>query len=259
MACGNTKKMMDVQAKPPSRRNVVGKRSEASDWLSVEEKLALPPSSPECCQNTIIRTFGSPLFLLPPCPIVKFQPTLDDALEAKALKFLKSVRIQTQSSADAFLSNFASFADESLTDFTHSIVVLISSSNLVITVAAMKMLDCLIWNSSAKALLALIKADLIPQVINTLNPLSLSFAEAVDFHTDLIHSIDTFVWLATPGGRTKLGLKDVHKQLAVQETVLKQVLGPSEKYIWHFCANHLCESTMTSHYPQKRTRLSRDQ
>ncbi|KAK2954256.1 hypothetical protein BLNAU_10755 [Blattamonas nauphoetae] len=133
--------------------------------------------------------------------------------------------------------NFASFADGSLTDCTHSISVLLSSSNLLIPVAAMKMLDSLNLFCSAKVRLLLVKADLVPQIINTLNPLSVSFAEAVDIHTNLVHSIDSTIWLVTPSGLTYLEIEDDSEQQAVHETVLQQVVVPSEQYIWHLCVN----------------------
>ncbi|KAK2950675.1 hypothetical protein BLNAU_14346 [Blattamonas nauphoetae] len=82
-------------------------------------------------------------------------------------------------------------------------------------------------------------ADLIPQLINTLNPLSLSFVTAENIHMCLIYCITCFLWLATPPGLEDLGIEDHDGQLAVHETVLKQVLIPSEEYIWHLCLNRL--------------------
>ncbi|KAK2953870.1 hypothetical protein BLNAU_11130 [Blattamonas nauphoetae] len=79
----------------------------------------------------------------------------------------------------------------------------------------------------------LVNADLIPQLVNTLNALSLSFDEAVDIHTNLPSSILSSLWLATPNGLTQLGIEDENEQQSVRETVLKQVSKPLEKYIWH--------------------------
>ncbi|KAK2953066.1 hypothetical protein BLNAU_12055 [Blattamonas nauphoetae] len=168
---------------------------------------------------------------------LKLQPALDDSLESKAINFLESVVPDDEESADAFLHKLASNCNESLTDFVQSILVLISSPSQVITTAAMKMLDNLLSNCSPKVLLALVKADLIFQLFTVLNPLSLSFAEAVDILTYLIRSITNSVWLSTPFALRQLGIKDRDKQQAVHETVLQQVVAPLEKYIWHFCIN----------------------
>ncbi|KAK2944952.1 hypothetical protein BLNAU_20128 [Blattamonas nauphoetae] len=122
---------------------------------------------------------------------------------------------------------------DSSTDFVQSIGVLISSASQAITTAAMKMLDNLIMNMSAQVRLSLVKADLLPQLITTLNPLSLSFAEAVDIHTCLMETITYSLWLATPFDLPLLALTDDNEQQTVPETIFQQVLVPSEKYIWH--------------------------
>ncbi|KAK2960251.1 hypothetical protein BLNAU_4804 [Blattamonas nauphoetae] len=144
---------------------------------------------------------------------VKLQPAVNDSLEAKAVKFLESVDRDNEESADVFLAR------------------------LTITTATMGMLQNLIEWCSAKINHTLVKADLIPQLVITLNPLSLSFAEAVDLHINIMKIIRTTVWLATPRALTYLEIEDDIEQQAVHETVLKQVLAPSEKYICHLCVN----------------------
>ncbi|KAK2939830.1 hypothetical protein BLNAU_25262 [Blattamonas nauphoetae] len=160
---------------------------------------------------------------------MKSQPAFNDSLEAKAVKFLKSMCMGGQESADAFLSNFGQTSDASLTDFIQSIVVLVSSSHQVITSTAIKMVMNLITRCSVRILLLLVKAALMPRLINTLNPLSLSFAEAVDIHTFLIRIISCSLWPSTPDCLQELGIKDDSEQQSVHETVLKQVLMPSDK------------------------------
>ncbi|KAK2952727.1 hypothetical protein BLNAU_12376 [Blattamonas nauphoetae] len=168
---------------------------------------------------------------------VKFQPALDDSLEAKAMKFLESLIPRARLSPSAFLSNFASFSDDSVSDIVQSIVVLISSANLAITTATMEMFKRLIVNCSKKLLLALVKADIIPQVIIPLNLLSISFVQAVDLHINVLDIINTSLKLTIPNILARLGIEDSKEQEAVQETVLQQVIAPSEKYIWHLCLN----------------------
>ncbi|KAK2943942.1 hypothetical protein BLNAU_21145 [Blattamonas nauphoetae] len=159
------------------------------------------------------------------------QPSLDVSLEAKALEFLKSVHPLNQQSADAFLRRLASSSEKYLTDFIQPMMVLISSPSQAISTAAVKMLECLIIFCSLKIRLALITADMIPQLVINLNPLSLSFAEAVDIYTCLFSIIIRSFRLSTPLGLTVLGIEALNEQKAVHETVLKQVLVPSEKYI----------------------------
>ncbi|KAK2961041.1 hypothetical protein BLNAU_4128 [Blattamonas nauphoetae] len=168
---------------------------------------------------------------------MKLKPTLDDSLAAKALKFLKSVNRHKQKSADAILNKFEQTSDNPMTEFVQSIVVLISSPSQIITTAAMEMLENVILKNPPKVRLSLIKADLMPHLILTLNPLSLSFTEAVDIHTSLMGTILNTVRLATPDGLGELAIKDENGQRAVHETILRQVVVPSEKYIWHLYLN----------------------
>ncbi|KAK2954381.1 hypothetical protein BLNAU_10713 [Blattamonas nauphoetae] len=147
---------------------------------------------------------------------VKLQPALDANLEMKAVKLLESVSPYSGEKAKAFLSSFAPILDE---------------SSIIITTAAMKMIEALIRNCSTKILLALVQAGLIPQLIVTLNPQSHSFAEAEDIHTCVITSIIRSFWLATPYGFKYHGTEDSHEEQATHEAILKQVLVPSGEYI----------------------------
>ncbi|KAK2948734.1 hypothetical protein BLNAU_16372 [Blattamonas nauphoetae] len=149
---------------------------------------------------------------------VQLQPALNGSLEAKAI-------------------SLASNADDSFTVFVHFVVTLVSSPNRAITTTTMKMLAGLVWRCSPKKLLSLVRADLIVQLINTLAPQSISFAEAVDSHTNLLFTIYRSLRLTTPFILKFLGLKDDSEQPAVHETVLNQVVVPSEKYIGHLCVN----------------------
>ncbi|KAK2944130.1 hypothetical protein BLNAU_20962 [Blattamonas nauphoetae] len=129
---------------------------------------------------------------------VKIQPSLDISLEVKAVEFLKSVHPLNQQSTDAFLSRLASSSNKYLTDIIQPMMLLISSPSQAITTAAMKMLRTLIIFCSPKNRLALFKADLIPQLITTLHPQSLPFAETEDIHACLISNITSSLWLSTP-------------------------------------------------------------
>ncbi|KAK2947849.1 hypothetical protein BLNAU_17269 [Blattamonas nauphoetae] len=160
---------------------------------------------------------------------LKSHPSLDDSLEGKAVTLLKSVSPRNLKSTTAFLHSFASNSDESLSIFIQCIVVLISSPSPIITTATMRMLKVLMSNCTVGVRLALAKADLIPQLINTLNPHSLSLAESLAIHISLLHILNNSFSLATPDGLKYLDIEDRNEQQAVHEVVLQQVLAPSEK------------------------------
>ncbi|KAK2950831.1 hypothetical protein BLNAU_14249 [Blattamonas nauphoetae] len=167
---------------------------------------------------------------------VKIQPQLDVCLEAKAVQFLKSLSWDGDS-ADAFLRSVPSSPDDWATTFVQSIVELTSSASQTIVPAAMKLLYDLLWRCSAKTHLDLIKADMIPQIIATLNPLSLSLAETIDIHTHLLLSLRQSLLPSTPFGLAELGIGAGDERQAVYTTILQQVVAPSEKYISHLCVN----------------------
>ncbi|KAK2948696.1 hypothetical protein BLNAU_16334 [Blattamonas nauphoetae] len=160
---------------------------------------------------------------------VKFQPALDVSLQAKAVKLLRSVDPQNRESADAFLNSIGRTTDESSTIFVQSIVILLSSPNRAVATTTMKILERMLVTCSRHSRLTLVNANLIPQLIASLNPLSLSFTEAVDLHINLVIIISNSIWLASPFGLRQLGIEDDNEQQAVHETVLKQVLAPSKQ------------------------------
>ncbi|KAK2957504.1 hypothetical protein BLNAU_7403 [Blattamonas nauphoetae] len=168
---------------------------------------------------------------------LKLQPSLDDYLVARAMKLLDYVVPSDRQSADTFIGAFGPITDDSSPDFVHSIGMFFSSTNQVITATAMKMLHRLILYWSSKVHYTLVKVGLITQIINTLKQLSLSFTEAEDFHSNLIYTIYRSLRFTTPFFLRQLKIKDRNGQQAVYETILKQVLIPSERYICHLCVN----------------------
>ncbi|KAK2957929.1 hypothetical protein BLNAU_7105 [Blattamonas nauphoetae] len=168
---------------------------------------------------------------------LKLQPALDDSLEAKAIELLESVHPASRPSANAFLNSFASNSGDSTTEFVQYIGVLISSPSQTITTTAMGILISQILSCSAERKLHLVKADLIHQLIISLNPQSLSFTEAVDIHINLMKTIRLSLRLATPDILEDLGIEDGYEEQAVHEIVLKQVLAPSKQYMCHLCVN----------------------
>ncbi|KAK2958126.1 hypothetical protein BLNAU_6830 [Blattamonas nauphoetae] len=169
---------------------------------------------------------------------LKMHHALDESFETKAVAFLEYVDPQDSESADDFLHSLGRTSGNSSPDFVQSIGVIISSTSQAIIGTTMKMLITLFGSLSVTSLLALIQADLITQIIDTLNPLSFSFVEAEDIHVYLLKILDYSLILATPYYLTRLGIEDDRKQQAVHETILKRVFVPSEKYMWHLCVNN---------------------
>ncbi|KAK2955480.1 hypothetical protein BLNAU_9527 [Blattamonas nauphoetae] len=168
---------------------------------------------------------------------MKVQPAPDDSLETKFVTFLESVDPDDEESADAFLNRIASFSDQSVTDFIQSIVTLLSTSSEAITTSTMKMLHRLLQNCSNDILIALVKADLISQLIVTLDPQSVSLSDFEHMHTALISIIECSLWLSPLDSLAQLKTKDGDEHQTVPETLFQQIMRPSEKYLTHLCVN----------------------
>ncbi|KAK2960947.1 hypothetical protein BLNAU_4034 [Blattamonas nauphoetae] len=207
---------------PGVSSNCLSSSPECTPFLNWKEEEPLSQSEKAVVFQSLVAT-------------MKLRPAFDDFLIAKAVKFLEYVQPKPPSSTEALLHEFGQTGDNSLTDFIQSIVVLISSPNRVMTTAAMEILRHLVIHCFPKSRFSLVKADLIPQLILTLNPLSLSFAEAVEIHTGLVQIISYSLFPSTPVGLRILGIEDDNEQQAVHETILKQVVVPSEKYICDLC------------------------
>ncbi|KAK2942903.1 hypothetical protein BLNAU_22162 [Blattamonas nauphoetae] len=100
---------------------------------------------------------------------VKLNPALDDTLEAKAVKFLESVKLYSQDS---------------------SMMVLLSSARQGIIAAAMTILETVMFWISPQVQLTLIKADLIPHLINTINPPPVCLARS----SQVLAPSEQYIW-----------------------------------------------------------------
>ncbi|KAK2946482.1 hypothetical protein BLNAU_18587 [Blattamonas nauphoetae] len=124
----------------------------------------------------------------------------------------------------SFLDRLTSTTDESLAEFVQSTGVLLSSPNRAIITATMDIFEFLIWSYPKKLHLALVNANLIPLIIDSLNVLSLSLTEEVDIHTSVMSVITCSFLLTTHVYVEDLETEDADEQQSVHETVLKKVL-----------------------------------
>ncbi|KAK2952712.1 hypothetical protein BLNAU_12361 [Blattamonas nauphoetae] len=120
--------------------------------------------------------------------MLKEGQSLDDSLVEKIILFLKQMSHSLDADSKVILCLLPSTSAESMHSFLTTITVFLSSSKHTIIAAFLEMLNSLLNRCSSQMHLALVKADLIPRLITTLNPQSLSFAEAVEIHSGLMSS-----------------------------------------------------------------------
>ncbi|KAK2957621.1 hypothetical protein BLNAU_7520 [Blattamonas nauphoetae] len=168
---------------------------------------------------------------------LKIQPVLDDSLEAKAVDILKFVSPETEEEAEEYLDGLGETSEEYSTNFVQCIVVLVSSPSQIITEASMRMIDNLIEFCSAEVRLALVQAELLPQLITTLNPQSHPLQKPLISSLIFLSCVAASLRLSSPDCLEELEIEDVDEQQAVHKTVLTKVLAPSEQYICRLCMN----------------------
>ncbi|KAK2959479.1 hypothetical protein BLNAU_5528 [Blattamonas nauphoetae] len=184
------------------------------------------------CSNALVRSAARSLFdHLLKVPSVQSQIP-------KAVTLLERIQYSNPLEADQFILGLVpSSPDESVKEFVKSIIALISVHRQGLIITTLKLLTCFIGNCPITIRLMLIEADLIPHLLTSLTPLSLSIADHIDVHTNLLTILNYSIWLSTVDGLDSLKIRNSHEQQTLHETVLKQVIVPSEGYIRHLCVN----------------------
>ncbi|KAK2949763.1 hypothetical protein BLNAU_15337 [Blattamonas nauphoetae] len=138
----------------------------------------------------------------------------NDSLEDKAVLLLDRIRQSDSREAEGFINLMTRPA-------------IVSSS--------MCMLDHLFCHCSPQFRLKLIEAQLIPQIIISLNPQSLVVRETLRINASLLRLIASSLDLATPEELALLEVMPHREQQKVFQTVHNHVLVPSKSYILHLC------------------------
>ncbi|KAK2955024.1 hypothetical protein BLNAU_9955 [Blattamonas nauphoetae] len=161
----------------------------------------------------------------------------DDDLTNKAVLFLYEFRNAREEPGDSFFDLDKYASHETVKDFVHSVGMLLSAPNQRIVEATMEFLHRMIIIRSKHFLLKLVKADLIPHLLASLNPVSLSFEYAEDVHIHLVSIIGLALLLLHPNDSKQIDVINATDKHNLQETILARVLLPPASYIRHLCAN----------------------
>ncbi|KAK2962043.1 hypothetical protein BLNAU_3099 [Blattamonas nauphoetae] len=169
--------------------------------------------------------------------MVRKGESLEGPLEGNAELFLNQLLPSPPGTVSQFLVDLESSSNESVIDYMEALVVLLSLPNQRIIKSSLEILKTMIRFMSAPTRLRLVTANLIPQIITNLSPLSLPFTESQMILCHLRNIIGSFVSLASMDCVAELKVSDRAEQQAVHEAVLKQVLVASEEYFWHLFRN----------------------
>ncbi|KAK2961991.1 hypothetical protein BLNAU_3047 [Blattamonas nauphoetae] len=154
----------------------------------------------------------------------------------KADLFFRQLRTFSLNECDSFVLALApSLPHEAFQTFVTTINILLSTDNITIVETTLYTINHLVPMCSRNVQFGLLNADLVPQLISSLQPLTRSFKYPQNIHSDLLSIIGRFLWLATPSNDAYAEIDDHTEQQAVHETLLKHVLLPSKDYIRQIC------------------------
>ncbi|KAK2948139.1 hypothetical protein BLNAU_16939 [Blattamonas nauphoetae] len=125
---------------------------------------------------------------------------------------------------------------EAFQTFVTTITILLSTDNTTIVETTLYTINHLVPMCSRNIQFGLLNADLVPQLILSLQPLTRSFKYPQNIHSDLLSIIGRLLWLPTPSNGAYAEIDDPTEQQAVHETILKHVLLPSKDYIRQICS-----------------------
>ncbi|KAK2945995.1 hypothetical protein BLNAU_19071 [Blattamonas nauphoetae] len=179
-----------------------------------------------------------------------------DDFVKKAVLLLEQLRFSNAKETNNFICPALESTDQNLMEFMQSFMILLSCANHSLITATIKMLDSLLLNISTRMHLRLVNADLITHILTSLNPLSLSIADAQDIHSSIISIIILTLWLSNPYVLITLDIKDSSEQQAIHETILNRVLVPAEAYIRYLCTNYsfIADGASSERFPYLLTR-----
>ncbi|KAK2944170.1 hypothetical protein BLNAU_20917 [Blattamonas nauphoetae] len=169
--------------------------------------------------------------------MVKEGHEFNDSLEEKAERFLFQLHwcCEGETNYKVLLFNPPS-SNRPWSVFVESIAVLISSSKQKIVESTMDLLSFMIQRGLPDTNLAIAESNLIPQLMLTLHPLSLSFTEE-KIHVYLITILSKLLYFFTPVGHRSLDLYDPEYRPVHRDALLTRLLFPLEEYLHHLCSN----------------------
>ncbi|KAK2962894.1 hypothetical protein BLNAU_1917 [Blattamonas nauphoetae] len=158
--------------------------------------------------------------------LVRDHVDFDDALQDKAVNFLHNLNgrdIQT--------------ADETLSDFSDSVCVLLSSPHSKIVVATLSFVSGSVSRANFKQRLNLLKTGLISKISAILQPHTLPFSGNADLNRYLFMILHELVRMAEAYAIQTLAITEPSDQHNHRELVFRKVIHPSSPYLAFLCRN----------------------
>ncbi|KAK2962893.1 hypothetical protein BLNAU_1916 [Blattamonas nauphoetae] len=169
--------------------------------------------------------------------LVRDNYCFDDVLLKKAIRFLsylEKIEIQDQT-RDTLITHLVPSPDGSLSGFTDSVCILLSSPRPNIVLSALSFLNVIITYSSEAHKLRFVQTDIVPRIISILHSQDFSFWNLNRFIDSLTWILIHFARLAGSYALHFLKIADPSSQHRHRELILQRVILPSSPYITFLC------------------------
>ncbi|KAK2960133.1 hypothetical protein BLNAU_5016 [Blattamonas nauphoetae] len=173
--------------------------------------------------------------------LVKDEYPFDDALQDRAVRFLKSIEPKPGpfTLATRLITDLVPSSPKPFSGFVESVLALFSSPHKIVVAAALSfLLDTLIM-SSRQINLDLVESDLLANVFATVQPHTLPHSENKALIKKLVWIIEYTLNVASPSHLRDLGITAAVDQSDLYEMIFQKVVLPSSQFFIFLISNRL--------------------
>ncbi|KAK2957797.1 hypothetical protein BLNAU_7231 [Blattamonas nauphoetae] len=166
--------------------------------------------------------------------LIRREHPFDKALQDRAARLLKSLKLNSEDEPDAAtkLDNDLVFSStESPSEFLDGIHTLLSSSHSTVVAAALSSLFELSFNAYPALPLHYIESDLVPNLLRTVQPHTISISEDEAMIDSLVGIISHFVYLTLPWSLSDTGVTAAVDAFNRREIIFQKVVLPSSQFV----------------------------
>ncbi|KAK2957813.1 hypothetical protein BLNAU_7247 [Blattamonas nauphoetae] len=171
--------------------------------------------------------------------LVKAEYPFDNALQDKTARFLKNLEPKwgDKQAADRLVTDLVPCSAGSPSGFTESILTLFSSPHSTVVAATLSFINRSTKESSPTIQCRLMKSDLIPNILATVQPQTLSVTGNDTRLDNLIRIIRSFLYLAYPPLLRKLDITAAVDAFNHREIIFQKVVLPSSQFVTFLISN----------------------
>ncbi|KAK2959994.1 hypothetical protein BLNAU_4877 [Blattamonas nauphoetae] len=171
--------------------------------------------------------------------LVKAGYPFPDNLQNRAAQFLNNIEpwLSQKERATKLVTDLVPSSASSPSGFIDSIVFLLSSPHSTVTAAALSFVYATVQTSSYAFKDRLVESDLIPNVLETVQPHTQPISGNEEIISNLITIIEHFVTFASPSYIRNINLADAADIFNRREMIFQKVVIPSSEFVTSLISN----------------------